>query len=573
MKKHFIILCVVILPLFSLPLKILEIVGDKTISKKDLYLKLGLTSEQKLFSFEQDNNVTIKQNEINSLKNTLINLYKSEGFYSVKVDVKEDKKRVVFHIFEGKPIIVKKIVIDSDLDDIKKFIHLKVSQRFIASMFAKSRSDINNYLKQKGYCNADFKTKAYLDTKTYQAKLIYKLKKNQRCKFGDIDIQTDKKIFDDIILSRVPFEKGEPYSSNKIEKTYQNLIALDTFDVINIQDSNFGDRINVKIKTKRSKPSSSVRVGVGYETKYGANALFHWQRRNFLDEAKKLSFDMKYSKDEKYIKNTYFIPSIMHSDILKRYLDLKNEFSYLNTVYSDFEEKKISQILHLQDTVSLISLDVGLDLEKIDITKDVSNCYINAGNFFLTSLFAEVTLDKRDSKIDPKNGYLLSAYLESGFGDVSSFYPFYKLKIEGRAIKTLNGFTIALKSKIGFLNEYKNRLPASKYFFAGGSFSNRAYGYNRLGATDAVCNGVGGRTLWDSSLEVEHRIYKKLYGALFLDSTVLNTKVFDLSTKRVNSYGFGLRYKTLIGPVKFDVGVRSDDSSIYAFHFQIGQSF
>jgi translocation and assembly module TamA len=47
---------------------------------------------------------------------------------------------------------------------------------------------------------------------------------------------------------------------------------------------------------------------------------------------------------------------------------------------------------------------------------------------------------------------------------------------------------------------------------------------------------------------------------------------FDFNGELFASYGVGLRYKTPIGPIRFDVARPVDDSS-YQFHFSIGQVF
>jgi len=200
---------------------------------------------------------------------------------------------------------------------------------------------------------------------------------------------------------------------------------------------------------------------------------------------------------------------------------------------------------------------------------------ISDGDFTLLNPFIKAIIDNRDSKIDPKNGIYLSAYFESGLTYLASSTSYSKMMFEGRAIKTILGFTIAGKAKVGLIKEFEKDLPESKLFFAGGAYSNRAYGYNRLGAFDSnnLNEEVGAKTLVDNSLEVSHHLWKKLSWALFWDATMLSSKEADFNLDFIHTYGFGLRYKTAIGPVKIDYGVNAKDSKIRAIHFQIGQSF
>jgi len=546
--------------------------GNHFLKSDYLYDNLNLTIQKSWYEFYKDSTPKIDKVVIKPLKESLIKLYNSEGFFRVKVNDKLEKNKITFVIDEGEPIKIRDINVTSDYD-ISKFLEFKKGDRFVVRKFIKIRESIKKYLKSEGYCNYDLSTKAYVDLKKYYVDLVYKLKKNKKCKFGFVDIKTPNDIDPKVIRSRLFYKTGDPYSSKKIVKSYENILGLDVFDSINIKEEIRGDNIDTDIKVIPKRVLIRREIGIGYETKYGAKTFFHWEQRNFKGDARKLAFDFKYSKNEQYIKNTFFNPAFIKLPVINRYFDLKNEFSYSKTKYDRFDEKKYSDVVHLQKNMGEYSLDMGVDFENIMIEKNGNYCNISDGNFVLLSPFIKAILDKRDSKIDPKNGIYISAYWENGLTYLASSTSYSKLLLEGRAIKTIADFTIVGKSKVGLIKEIEKKLPESKLFFAGGSFSNRAYGYNRLGAYDGGCDDLGGKTMVDNSLEISHPVTNKVSFAVFWDATMLSVKeeYFDLDF--IHSYGFGIRYKTIIGPVKLDYGVNSKDSSIYAIHFQIGQSY
>ncbi len=553
---------------------VLKFVGNKKLSDDFLYSHLNLIAKKAWYDSIRNKSYSLKRDLIKPLKSSLINLYKNEGFYDVSVDMKEMDKggSVIFYIKEGRAVKIRSIKIDSDFD-IKSLVDFKVGDRFVASRFISSRESIKRALYQKGFCNYDLKTKAFVNRKRFIADLLYKVRKNIRCKFGKIEIKSSDDIPKRVILSRLFYKTNDPYFPKKVNETYNNLLALEAFDEIDIKQSNFGDKIDTSIKVTPVKSKISKNIGIGYETKYGVKSVLHWEERNFYGGARKISFDVKYSKNDRFIKNTFFNPAFFYLEALKGYVDLQNEFAYSSTVYSDFKEKKFIDKVHFQKDLERFFLDFGIDVEDIRITKDSGYCAINDGTFFLISPYLKAILDERDSKIDPKNGLYLSSYLESGLRYIGSSSSYFKLLLEGRVIKTVDDFTFAFKSKVGVIDEFSKELPESKLFFAGGSFSNRAYGYNKLGATNAKCDGVGGKTLIDNSFEIDHPLYKKIFFAVFWDSTMLSADEMDFKEDFVNAYGFGLRYKSIVGPLKFDIGFNSKDSSIFALHFQIGQSF
>jgi translocation and assembly module TamA len=123
--------------------------------------------------------------------------------------------------------------------------------------------------------------------------------------------------------------------------------------------------------------------------------------------------------------------------------------------------------------------------------------------------------------------------------------------------------------------ETRQSLPESKYFFAGGSFSNRAYGFRELGVIISPTEDTiyGAATWANLSLEADYPIWGDLYGAVFTDNTMLTADAYDFSGEIITSAGVGVRYMTPIGPFKLDLGMNVADTSQFGISFQIGQSF
>ncbi|RLA80572.1 MAG: outer membrane protein assembly factor, partial [Epsilonproteobacteria bacterium] len=139
-----------------------------------------------------------------------------------------------------------------------------------------------------------------------------------------------------------------------------------------------------------------------------------------------------------------------------------------------------------------------------------------------------------------------------------------------------DNLTLATVGIIGAIDEEnRNSLPESKYFFAGGSFSNRAYGFRELGVIISPTEDtIYGASTWANlTFEADYPIVGDLYGAVFNDNTMLTADAYDFSGEIISSAGVGIRYMTPIGPFKLDVGMNINDTSQYGIAFQIGQSF
>ncbi len=572
MSKKICLLILLTTLLYADTFKYVEFKGDKYFNTDELYEALGLKTPP-WYLFYKDKRAKVDEKIIDSLYDILKNFYKTEGFYHALIKKIDENQTVVFDINSSKPIIIKRI--ESDMP--KKYNHLinqKKGERFIASKFIDAKKNIKKRLLEDSYCNANLDTKAYIDIDKNITTLKYHLQTNNPCHFQDIIVSTPKDISKKVVLSRLNFHKGSLYNSKKITQAYSSISGLEVFSMIGIKQNISNEDVNVKIDLQKRKKMIRQEIGVGYETNLGPKALFRWEQRNFHGDAKKVSVDLKYSKKEKFIKNSFFWPAFIKAPFFdKYYLDLKNQFSYSKMEYDKFREEKIANYLHLLKDYYNFSIDSGLGFERIDIKKSGDICNINDGQFFLLYPFLKLIIDTRDSKINPKNGIYLSTYFESGIKFLGSNTSYTKSLSEARVVKSFNNLTLAIKSKFGFITELQGELPESKKFFAGGAFSNRAYGYNRLGATNSKCEDMGGKTIFDSSIEADYWINPKYGIALFYDTTMLTIDSLEFNTDFKSSVGFGIRYMTALGPIKLDYGVDIKDHSIRALHFQIGQSF
>jgi outer membrane protein insertion porin family len=128
-------------------------------------------------------------------------------------------------------------------------------------------------------------------------------------------------------------------------------------------------------------------------------------------------------------------------------------------------------------------------------------------------------------------------------------------------------------------------LPASERFFAGGDTTVRGFARDSLGDVATLDpNGfpTGGNALLILNGELRVRLWRELGGVVFTDVGNVFRRVsdFDLGALRASA-GVGVRYKSPIGPVRFDVGFKLNRRELspghlepgYALHFSIGQAF
>jgi outer membrane translocation and assembly module TamA len=128
-------------------------------------------------------------------------------------------------------------------------------------------------------------------------------------------------------------------------------------------------------------------------------------------------------------------------------------------------------------------------------------------------------------------------------------------------------------------------LPASERFFAGGDTTVRGFSLDRLG-TDATISSTGfptgGNGLVVLNAEVRLAVIGGLGAVGFVDAgnVFLRARDLDLGQLR-GAAGFGLRYRSPVGPIRIDMGFKLDRRELApgrlerrnVLHISLGQAF
>src|SRR4051794_38258421 len=124
-------------------------------------------------------------------------------------------------------------------------------------------------------------------------------------------------------------------------------------------------------------------------------------------------------------------------------------------------------------------------------------------------------------------------------------------------------------------------LPASERFFAGGDTTIRGFALDTVGAPDTIsANGFpkGGNAVLIMNGELRFPVWREFGAALFVDGGNVFGRITDFDFGELRgALGVGLRYKSPVGPIRLDVGLKMDRREIgdhleprLAWHFSIG---
>jgi outer membrane protein assembly factor BamA len=144
---------------------------------------------------------------------------------------------------------------------------------------------------------------------------------------------------------------------------------------------------------------------------------------------------------------------------------------------------------------------------------------------------------------------------------------FFKVLFEQSLFVPIKSVVIALRFRCGhiFYREFSAIMPSER-FYLGGSHSLRGYEADLAPPLGIFIDDEGeqhlvprgGRTMVNVNGELRFPIYKKVGGVIFQDVGALSGTMFaDFKTQDIlAATGFGIRFFTPIGPLRFDIGWR-----------------
>jgi outer membrane protein assembly complex protein YaeT len=522
--------------------------------------------------------------------------YLSQGFYHMRLISHEiepmvgDNVRIIIRLEEGPPMMVSKVDFKIDgpspekwREEIMKILPIQEGKRFTTPGYKDIEKTARVFLAQRGYPKAKVDMRARLDKGTNLGTVKVDIEVGPVCTFGAIRVEGNESISTKVITRELRFHEGERFDGSKIEAARQRLFALDLFQFVDISIEGLDEDTTVlpiRVLVKEAK-KQTVRLGAGYGTDDQGRGQAQYEIRDFLGDGRRLQINIKASGIVQTAEGRFIQPYFMDTtgsfivdggimretqvsfDNLKEYIRPKYEYKWFD---------------------GLVSY-VGYNFEANRLTKVVippSPTDQEHQEYYISSLIAGNTWDRVDSLLDPKKGWRLLENTEWASSWLGSEVDYLKFTLEGRGYAPIFDLgTLALRLKYGGIEplEGTSQVPIFKRFFSGGTDSVRGYPYQKLGPLAPDGDPIGGMEVVEGGIEWRFPIKRPLEGAVFSDFGNVAPTIGHLSMDDTRyTAGVGLRYLTLIGPLRFDVGYELNPPeprpfAPYQFHFSIGQAF
>ncbi|TDX98179.1 autotransporter assembly complex protein TamA [Thiohalophilus thiocyanatoxydans] len=503
------------------------------------------------------------------------NALKPYGYYRSEVSSELTKSdagqwQASYTIDKGPPLRVTefRLLVDGELrqdpalSNLIADLPLQEGSVFNHIQYESIKSDLTRLASERGYFQARFVEKQVkIDLDAYEARVNLHYESGPRYRFGDVSLQQD--VLDPQLLQRyIPFERGDPYNLNEVIDLQYALNDSDYFSRVEVSPGEIDEtqrEVPVNVKLTPRKPHRYT-LGVGYGTDTGARTRFGWEMPRLNKSGHRINTEVGVSEIGYSFGARYRVPVldprtdqlIYSAGVINEETDtsestLRTLGVALNRSRGQWRE---SMALNYQQEEFIVAGDEGdstLLIPGVDWSRTWGQGFVNV----LDGLRFDIEFRGASEKLISDTDFF---QVQGGLKGITSLGSKTRLIGRGRLGSTRT-------------DEF-NQLPSSVRFFAGGSQSVRGYAYESLGPVDDTGQVVGGKHLMVGSIELERNLGGKWGMAVFYDA---GNAINNLDDELEHGAGFGLRWKSPIGPVRIDVASAiTQPGDPWRLHINIG---
>ncbi|RKG50693.1 outer membrane protein assembly factor BamA [Corallococcus sp. AB011P] len=538
--------------------------------------------------------------------------YYDRGFINVRVDkptvqLSADKRDIyiTLHITEGESYDIGKIDFAGDLErppeELLRLMKSRPKERFNRGQLSTDISAISDVYFDKGYAYANINPVTSVNAEDRTVDLTFDIQKGPLVNIERIDVVGNTKTRDKVIRRELRVYEGELYNGTGVKRSRERVTALGFFETVEItQHPGSSDNAIVLQVEVKEKATGTFQVGLGFSNV--ENFIFTAQvsQNNFLGWGQSVSASAQISGLRSLVQLSFYDPYFLDTNYL-----LSAEFFRVQADYEGFIRNSTGGTVSLgRQLVDDVLATVGYSREYVDVQAGQGIGAVLLANQFqsgvTSALRLSVSFDRRDNRLFPSRGFIHYGSVETAPSFLGGTFLFNRYTAYSRLYFPLPlGLVFKTNATLGYVQQLDSSkpLPISELYYVGGINTIRGYYLRSISPTLLVPRAdnpdanvtefrVGGNKQLIFNFELEFPIFEKagLRGVLFYDAGNAfgsNERFFEdrqdkLPLGLFHSAGFGFRWFSPIGPLRFEWGIpltkRPSDDPIL-FEFTIGNFF
>ncbi len=511
---------------------------------------------------------------------------------------------VTFALNEGARYSIGKIGVTSNLkgvdaDSLSGQLSLAAGDWYDGDAVERMTQGLTSEIQSRGVAFVQVRPQVRRDAEKHTIDLNFEVTEGPRVFIDRIDIVGNVRTRDSVIRREFRVAEGDPSNAALLRRSKQRLTDLDFFASTSVTPvpGSAPDRATIRTVVEE-KSTGELTFGGGYSTDIGPLLTAGIRERNLIGTGIDAGINTVLAQKQTQINLSATDPYFLGRNLLAGF-DLFRTQNNFQSV-AQYNERRLGGSLRLgyEFTEHLRQLwQYSLQDRSIYGVAKTASQYVQdaSGASLLSQIGQTLTLDYRDSKIDPRSGFVVR--LGTDFAGVGGNTHYARAKLDGAYYVPLeryfgdSDYVIALQAGVGYLA----RLQGQKEriidrFFLGGD-NMRGFTVGGVGPHDiATGDSLGGRVLWTQTTEFRFPlpISKDLgvTGRVFVDVGSLsqaggvlrngsNIRVFEDAGPRM-AVGTGISWKTPFGLLNLDFGfpiIKKKYDQTQQFRFGFGTRF
>ncbi|WP_027916785.1 MULTISPECIES: autotransporter assembly complex protein TamA [unclassified Pseudomonas] len=503
------------------------------------------------------------------------------GYYQAQVDTEvkppakaDQSPQLIIKIDPGEPVRLRNVTvrIEGPASEMKAFRvpdsrALRPGEQLNHGLYEDAKRLIQNQASRYGFFSGHFtRQRLAVDPQAGVADIELVYQSGPRYRLGAVTFSGDTPLDEDLLQRMVSFKPGTPYDSELIAGLNNDLQSSGYFEGVRVDaapTAAVGEDIPVDVRLETRKPRT-MGLGLGFSTDVGPRGKANWTRHWVNPQGHSYGWETELSAPRQNVGLWYDVPlDPPLTDKLRFAGGYQNEeiagtdtLSKLLTVGPEWHSKLPSgwqRVISLKYQREEYRLGDDSGLSKL-LMPGVSFSYLRS-----------------DNRIDPHNGYRLQFDTQVAKEGLMSDTNLLHGNVLLKGLTTL-GHNHRFLGRVQFggsaTNGYKNNIPPSLRFFAGGDQSVRGYDYQTLSPKNSDGDRIGGRYLVAGSVEYQYSLAEKWRVATFIDQgNAFNT--LELPSLKTG-VGIGVRWVSPVGPLRLDLAKALDDDGGIRLHFSMG---
>lgn len=478
-------------------------------------------------------------------------------------------------------------------DDLRRFLSFKEGDWYSAEQIEKSITKLTTVLGDKQYAFASVTPTMERHKDSLSVDITLDIKQGERVYVGRIDVGGNSRTVDKVIRREIPLAEGDPYNASKIHKAEQKIKDLGFFDEVKVTPTEGAqpDRANIKVDVKE-KSTGEVAIGAGFSSTDGPLGDFSISERNFMGKGQNARLGASVSGRTRQVDLSFTEPHVndrnlsLGGDIFARRTNNQDVSSY-DTGSAGFAFRggyPLSDVLRQ-------NISYSLHRDTINNVPSTASPYIQveAGNSVTSSLSQTLTYDRRDSKLEPTEGFV--THVDADLAGLGGTRHYVRGRLGGtQYIPIADKWILSGTAELGQVWMISGVSKINERFFLGGD-SLRGFQYAGFGPRDlssTYSDALGGTRFTRASLELNTPTpfpdELGLVGHIFTDAGTLgkvdqsipDTPISSTDESVHASLGIGVTWSSPFGPVRLDFAepiLYKSYDKLEHIHFSFGTKF